>query len=235
MFERRHSRARWSRRLAGCAILTAVSAVAAADSWIKDPITDCAVWSDKPAGARVVSWSGACVDGKASGEGALVVMSDGAVDVRYEGAMAGGKATGLGLVSYRTASGFAHYAGQLEESTLHGRGFNLLPDGSRYTGEFANDVPHGAGSYTAPDGSRYQGEFEKGEPHGNGYDVRPDGETYYGQYADGQRQGRGWIRYPNGDDLFGEFRDGVPHGTMRLVRADGTEEQQVWNNGKQVR
>ena len=112
------------------AVLAAATTPATAQGWLEDPVTGCAVWSDET-DERVASWSGACADGKASGIGVLVVMSEGELDVRYDGPMEAGKARGLGLVAYRTDSGFAHYAGQFEGSTLHGRGFTELPNGAR--------------------------------------------------------------------------------------------------------
>ena len=41
-------------------------------NWLKDPITGCAVWTEKAAGKEAVSWSGGCQDGKASGQGRLL-------------------------------------------------------------------------------------------------------------------------------------------------------------------
>ena len=57
------------------AISVALASVpqAAADDWLTDDITGCEVWSAEPAaGEESVSWTGACAEGKASGEGVLV-------------------------------------------------------------------------------------------------------------------------------------------------------------------
>ena len=40
-------------------------------NWIKDPITGCGVWTDKAEQGEIVSWSGGCKEGKASGSGVL--------------------------------------------------------------------------------------------------------------------------------------------------------------------
>ena len=63
------------------AALAAATSPATAQGWLEDPVTGCSVWSDEPDG-RIVSWSGVCVDGKASGIGVLVVTSEGELDVR---------------------------------------------------------------------------------------------------------------------------------------------------------
>ena len=61
----------------------------AADLWIEDPITQCKVWTDEidPAG-EAISWTGSCLDGKATGEGVLAWFKDGSLLGRYEGTMA---------------------------------------------------------------------------------------------------------------------------------------------------
>ena len=42
-----------------------------AGSWLKDPITNCAVWGSDLSGDNLISWSGDCRDGKANGTGVL--------------------------------------------------------------------------------------------------------------------------------------------------------------------
>ena len=46
---------------------------AAQDFWIKAQESDCQVWSDEAMDNEVVTWSGPCKDGKASGKGKLLV------------------------------------------------------------------------------------------------------------------------------------------------------------------
>ena len=57
--------------LAGiCAALICPGSGFAADFWLKDPDTGCEIWSDEaPTETEVVSWTGACLGGKAVGEG----------------------------------------------------------------------------------------------------------------------------------------------------------------------
>ena len=64
----------------------------AAGGWIKDRVSDCAVWStDKPRPEEGVSWTGACIDGKASGQGVLVWWDEKGLLGRYTGELSAGK------------------------------------------------------------------------------------------------------------------------------------------------
>jgi len=49
--------------------------------WLKDPITGCGVWNSAPKGNEMISWSGECRDGKASGYGVLVWLEDGKISI----------------------------------------------------------------------------------------------------------------------------------------------------------
>ena len=65
------------------ASLLFMSSLAVAGEWIKDPINDCEVWNEEPSsGGDVISWSGECEDGKASGHGVLAWFTDGALLAR---------------------------------------------------------------------------------------------------------------------------------------------------------
>ena len=97
-------------------------------------------WNKLPSGnlnrGRTYTWSGACVDGKVSGEGRGVwVLSDGRKQV-YEGSMREGK--------------------------HHGQGTLTFERGSRYEGEWRYDRPHGYGTYTAANGESYGGQWHNG-------------------------------------------------------------------------
>jgi len=56
------------------AVLAAAFAVpaGASESWVQDPVTGCSVWTPSAEEGEIVSWSGACADGKAEGQGVLV-------------------------------------------------------------------------------------------------------------------------------------------------------------------
>ena len=196
--------------------LVASAGLYAGEGWVKDPINECAIWSDRLEAKEIFSWSGACLDGKASGEGVLVVFKDVRLVLRYTGTMETGKAQGVGKVEYHTDAGYVKYWGQLKDSTLQGQGFLLRPDGGLYAGELKKDEPNGRGTYTAANGSSYQGMFVDGKPQGTGSDRgAAGGGEYFGHYAKGRRHGQGMVTYEDGARYLGEFKAGEPDGSGR--------------------
>jgi hypothetical protein len=89
--------------LAGCSAFSAPAA--AEDYWAADPVTGCQIWSDSPADTAIATWSGACVDGKASGIGSLVWVENGLLVGTYRGGMAGGKLNGPGVLQVKAEDG----------------------------------------------------------------------------------------------------------------------------------
>jgi|GEM_PF-6450417 len=53
------------------ALLFTAAVQAAPPAWFSDPTTQCRVWNPSPAVGESVSWNGACVEGKAQGDGTL--------------------------------------------------------------------------------------------------------------------------------------------------------------------
>lgn len=99
-------------------VLFATQAVAQLDDgprpdWITVTNQVCKVWNPRPVPNESVTWSGACVDGFASGEGVLRWTVDGRLDATYEGRYANGK--------------------------RNGRGVLILSDGRRIEGDWFND------------------------------------------------------------------------------------------------
>lgn len=107
---------------------------------------------------RPLTWSGACVDGKASGEGRLTFLWRGG-EGSYKGGMTGGK--------------------------VHGRGISIWSDGNRYEGEYRDGEQHGRGTFTFANGARYEDEFRDSKAHGWGKVTTSSGETYSGDWRDG--------------------------------------------------
>ena len=103
-----------------------------------------------------LTWTGACTDGKASGEGRLVFRSGEGV---YDGAMQDGKMHGSGVLDW--ANGF-RYEGELRDGKQHGHGTLTQTTGARYVGAWRNGRPHGQGTYTQPDGSTFEGAWRNG-------------------------------------------------------------------------
>ena len=92
------------------------------------------------------TWSGACVDGKASGKGTFTIDGGNMV---YEGSMLAGRQRGHGTFTWADGS---RYEGEFSDSRQHGQGIFIRADGSRYEGGFRKDMRHGKGISTSVDG-----------------------------------------------------------------------------------
>ena len=110
----------------------------------------CKVWNEAPEPGSTVTWSGECVDGKASGSGRLVWRGSLGQDT-YTGEVLNGKHHGRG--TYRWAKG-SRYEGQWRDGKLHGRGSYTFVSGTRWEGSFRNGRAHGRGVYFAKSGTR---------------------------------------------------------------------------------
>ena len=127
-------------------------------NWLIAKDQPCQVYNRYSRPGETVTWSGACMDGKATGNGKAVWQSaDG--DSTYDGKFRAGKPDGFGI--QRWAAG-THYKGQWRAGRLHGYGTFKYPGGASYNGEFRDDKPHGNGTLTTPDGQRFVGPWRKG-------------------------------------------------------------------------
>ena len=166
----------------------------------------CQVWNDgKPEEHEPFTWSGACADGKASGEGRLTYSSSKG-EVVYQGPMHGGKRHGHGIV-IRAADG-ARYEGGWRDGSWDGYGTVTYPSGNRYEGEFRDGKRHGRGTFAWADGRRYEGEFRESKLHGHGTYTWADGNRYEGEWRDGKPHGYGIRTDTDGDRFEGEWNDG---------------------------
>ena len=121
----------------------------------------CRVWNYGNPKYEPFTWSGACVDGRASGEGRLVFRAGDGV---YEGGMSAGK--------------------------MHGHGVLTWSDGFRYEGELRDGMQHGTGTLVRASGERYDGGWREGKPHGHGAYTAAGGEAFEGAWRDGCFSGR---------------------------------------------
>ena len=142
----------------------------------------CQVWNYGEAETyRPLTWSGACVDGKASGEGRLIFIYEGRGS--YRGNMVGGKAHGHGIANWADGS---RYEGEFRDGKRTGRGTYTWANGERYEGEWRDGKRTGRGTYTWADGSRYEGEFRDGKFHGRGTYTWADGDSKTCEWRDGE-------------------------------------------------
>ena len=146
----------------GCATQTNVQQEEEARWQQLDNNPSCAVWNAYPEPNDSVTWSGACVDGKAQGIGIEVwrFLEDGEwQESKYSGEMKGGKA--------------------------HGRGVDEWADGGRFEGEYKDGEWHGPGVYMDANGDECAGVWRdgkllgggKGKANGQTKECDTDGET----------------------------------------------------------
>ena len=116
----------------------------------------CHVWNPMPEPNQTVTWSGICVEGKASGQGRLVVGGT----LTYEGDWRDGKFHGRGTYTWRNGT---RYEGDWRDGKKHGRATVTAPNGNRYEGEWREDKKHGRGTFTWPDGEIKNCEWRNNE------------------------------------------------------------------------
>jgi hypothetical protein len=216
--------------------LTAVQP-ALAEGWVKDAVTGCQVWSaETDAGKETVTWSGACVDNKASGAGILVVMQKTGLAGIYDGEMKAGRLHGEGeiIIKNDETGGFDTYTGDFAKGTLDGEGELVSSKGWSYSGQFKDGEEHGSGTVENDDGSVFKSNFKAGKPVGVAmvYYKTKDGETYLGEAENKERNGQGHLIHANGDVYIGEFEDGKASGAGTYDAAEGGVYIGTFENGK---
>ena len=148
--------------------------------WLAAHNKPCKMWNPGPKPGNTLTWSGDCVDGKASGWGRQVWLSR------------------IGEIVYE---------GEFRDGKEHGRGTKTYSNESRYEGDWRNGKKHGYGTETWASGGRYEGEFRDGKEHGRGTINYANGNRYEGEWRDGKRHGQGSHDYTDGSRYEGEWRD----------------------------
>ena len=161
-------------------------------NWSVTENQPCHVWNYGYIQNEPFTWSGACLDGKASGQGTLTLRGG---DLVYEGGMRGGK--------------FHEYG------TLRSAGGNV------HEGSFVDGVQHGQWVERDADGTVREGSYVDGKRHGQWVERYADGAVHEGPYVDGERQGQWVLRFAAGNVAEGPFVDGERHGQWVLRFADG--------------
>lgn len=216
--------------------------LAMADHWVTDPVRGCQVWSyGAPSDMEVVSWSGSCEAGKATGRGVLVVNDSSGLLAVYDGEMSAGKGNGFGMLRFRNeeSGDYDSYLGQFQGSLPQGRGIFESSEGWRLEGEFSGSFDTGSGTlYVSSEGQGtdavIRGSFKDGELTGPAfafYELE-NGEIYFGDIEKGERHGTGTLIHPNDDSYIGDFEEGVAsgYGVYEGVAGDATLGE--FENGK---
>ena len=126
-------------------------------NWSVTENQPCQVWNYGNRKPEPFTWSGACVGGKASGQGTLTARGG---DVVYEGSMQAGKPHGHGSLRY---PGGDVQEGPYEDGKRHGRWVTRFAGGGRLEYEWRDGSKEGQpGVYVASDGERYPGRWSDG-------------------------------------------------------------------------
>ena len=206
-------------------------------SWLKDPVTGCSIWSaEKPAPGETASWTGSCVDGRASGNGHLLFVDNQGISARYDGEMRDGKVHGSGAIKFRNeeGSGFDSYVGKFENGAPVGEGVLASHDGYRFEGELLDGIRHGKGTLTTPDGWQVKGEIKEGKLVGEGHALYEDKnkDLYFGEVKDSKRDGLGILLMASDDLYVGKFVEGAPHGFGSFEGVNGSQYLGMFEGGK---
>ena len=225
--------------------------------WLTAQNQPCKVWNPNPMAGEVLTWSGDCVGGKASGSGQQVWQGSYGEEI-YEGEYQDGKKHGHGVVTYNDGSRFLGewrsgkrdslgitifanddvYEGEHQGRKLHGFGTMSYANGSHYVGEWMDGKHHGLGTYTDVLGKfRHEGEYKDGKRSGNGVVVEiRTGQRSEGVYRNGKREGIWISTYSDGGRQEVTFRGGVRHGPVTWIEPDGkVSAKYIWRDGKIVR
>ena len=175
---------------------------AKAGFWLDTQSSDCKIWINLPKTEVTANWSGACLDGFASGEGKLVVQISGVELERREGTWIKGKQNGPGAM----ISGLGvNLAAIFKDGEAHGKGLMIAENGDRYEGEYRFGWRRGIGTYHYSNGSIYRGYWIYDEPNGEGLLTLPDGAQYHGPFYNGRMHGEGLCkRFDNDGSLIHE-------------------------------
>ena len=189
--------------------------------WI-EANSGCKVFAAHPAADLKVSWSGACENGYAEGEGTQIWSNVS----RYEGEVHGGIASGKG--KYYWANG-DWYEGDFKEDHRDGVGTQYFGCSGRYQGTFHAGVIDGVGTFYLANGDRYEGDVRNGKMEGVGTLYLAHGNRYEGAFRAGAVEGLGAMYFANGSRYEGEFRGGHQDGLGTLFEVNGTSYEGGFN------
>lgn len=157
----------------------------------------------KPVPDEIVSWTGPCREGIASGSGELKYESNGVITSRYVGTLVAGWPDGQGTLYLKSGE---KYTGDFVDGFREGHGKQVLGNGT-FEGEFIRGIRNGRGIYAWNTGARYDGNWVNGKREGTGDMLTDDGFRYIGDFVNNQKQGNGVIIAPDGTRWEGTFEN----------------------------
>jgi hypothetical protein len=205
------------------------------ETWVKTANQDCVVQGDEALKSNeIVSWSGSCDDGRASGVGKLEWIVDNKLAGIYEGRMAGGKLEGKGILRLEVekGKGFDRLEGTFVAGEPEGEARYEAANGGYYLGGFKNGERHGTGYYKLVNGEEYYGDFVDGQREGVGFLIDSETDVYFGQFEKDQASGAGIFESSDGSSYQGKFKDNLPDGAGTYVAANGDTYQGSFKAGK---
>jgi hypothetical protein len=119
----------------------------------------CKIANPNPKPSESVTWSGACKDGFADGDGIMQWYDQDKPGSRYEGTVVRG--------------------------LLAGQGKLTLADGTTYDGGWLDGKQNGTGTLRAANGASYSGEWKNGMPDGRGVMRNASGDAVRGLFKQG--------------------------------------------------
>ena len=198
--------------------------------WLTAQNKPCEVWNPNAKPGETLTWSGGCLDGKASGSGRQVWRGSYGESV-YKGEVRAGKTHGRGVMKYANGN---RYEGEWRASKRHGRGVHTWSAGSRYEGEWRDGKRSGRGNHTWSDGSRYEGEWRDDKRSGRGVVKYATGNRYEGEWRASKRHGRGIFTWSDGSRYEGDIVDDNLTGRGVYTWSDGSRYEGDFVDGKQT-
>jgi hypothetical protein len=175
--------------------------------WLMDAQSKCTVLYADQRPADSVTWTGACANGAANGQGAATFTKGNRFVAQITGAFVNGAAAGA--VRANWADG-AHYDGDEQSSRFAGQGTLTTAAGDRFEGNWANGRMNGRGSVVWANGDRYDGDWRDNKAEGHGVQTWADGRKYDGAWKNDLPNGHGVLTRKDGSTFEGEFADGEP-------------------------
>ena len=149
------------------------------------------------------------------------------------------------------------YEGDFLNGEIHGKGTCYYKDGSVYVGNWVHRFPEGDGELIQKDGTKKSGKWKRGQlvdkratinegmsvqfgclqgncTTGEGVYAYPDGSKYVGSFVSNKLEGKGVWYYVNGERFVGTFKNNYPHGKGKIIHADNSVTEGLWENGEFV-